>query len=258
MPPVNFSEAQREVFRIKTGDNEPLGWSPRLREWFGYFTPDESYEAALLGLIDSQTDWLDVGCGHDVFPANRPLAELLSSRCQCLVGVDPSANIDRNDLVHERAKSTIEEYRTDRKFDLVSLRMVAEHIADPSAAMAAFSRLTKPGGRVVIYTVSKWAISSLIAASTPMIVHHLIKRILWLAKSEDTFPTVYRMNTRSSLRRMFMDAGFVEDDFKYLDDCRIFSRWRATSAIELIAQRLLRIVKIPYPDICILGVYRKL
>jgi hypothetical protein len=142
-------------------------------------------------------------------------------------------------------------------FDVISLRMVAEHIANPEAAIAAFSRLTKPGGRVVIYTVSKWAISSLVAAGTPLGFHHLIKAVLWRTQPEDTFPTVYRMNTRARLRQLFAAGGFREDEFLYLDDCRSFAGWRIGSVLELSAQRAFRAIGVPYIDVCILGVYRK-
>ncbi len=256
-PITGFADAQREIYRLRTSHNDKLGWSPRLRQRFGYFTPDECYEAMMLQLIDSGADWIDVGCGHDLFPSNHPLAELLSARCRHLVGVDPSPNIEKNTLVHEKAKCTIEEYYTDRKFDVISLRMVAEHIANPEAAIAAFSRLTKPGGRIVIYTVSKWALSSLIAAGSPLAFHHLVKAVLWGTDPEDTFPTVYRMNTRGRLRQLFAAGGFKEEEFLYLDDCRTLARWRIGTALELSARRVCRALGLPYIDVCILGVYRK-
>ncbi len=256
-PANSFADAQREIFRLRTSRNDSLGWSPRLRQKFGYFTPDECYEAMMLQLINRGADWIDVGCGHDLFPFNQPLAELLSGRCRLLIGVDPSPNIEKNVLVHEKAKCTIEEYRTERTFDVISLRMVAEHIANPEAAIAAFSRLTKPGGRVVIYTVSKWALSSLVAAGSPLGFHHLIKAILWSTDPDDTFPTVYRMNTRARLRQLFAAGGFREEQFLYLDDCRSLGAWRIGTALELSARRFLRSLGLPYVDVCILGVYRK-
>jgi 2-polyprenyl-3-methyl-5-hydroxy-6-metoxy-1,4-benzoquinol methylase len=257
IPSTSFSQAQREIYRLRTSGDGALGWSPRLRQRFGYFTPDECYEAIMLQLINNGADWIDVGCGHDLFPFNKPLADILSARCRLIVGVDPSPNIEKNVLVHEKAKCTIEDYHTDRKFDVISLRMVAEHIADPEAAIAAFSRLTKPGGRVVIYTVSKWAISSLVAAGSPLAFHHLVKAVLWGTDPQDTFPTVYRMNTRPRLRQLFAAGGFREEQFLYLDDCRTLAKWRIGTAMELYARRALRALGLPYVDVCILGVYRK-
>ena len=70
-------------------------------------------------------------------------------------------------------------FRTERTYDLITLRMVAEHIAHPRDAVAALARLAKPGGRVVVYTVWKWSPASIAAAVTPMAVHHRLKKLLW-------------------------------------------------------------------------------
>ena len=77
------------VFRIKYGDVETCGWSPRMRHRFGYFNPDDQYEALVERLVGEQTVWLDAGCGRFLFPSNAPLAKELSERCAHLVGVDP-------------------------------------------------------------------------------------------------------------------------------------------------------------------------
>jgi SAM-dependent methyltransferase len=247
----------REVCRLKAGPDGTLGWHPRLRQRYGHFTPDEWYEALLLRLVGPETDWLDVGCGADLFPSNPALARVLADRCRLLVGLDPSDNIRRNPFVHEKAQCMLEDYRDTRRFDLLSLRMVAEHIADPAGAAAALSRLAKPGARVVIYTVGKWAPVTIASAMTPIAVHHAVKRLLWRTDPADTFPTEYRMNTRRALRATMAGAGFVEDGFLRLDDCRTLARWPATSRMELATWRALRAIGLGYPEYCLLGVYRK-
>jgi 2-polyprenyl-3-methyl-5-hydroxy-6-metoxy-1,4-benzoquinol methylase len=252
-----LAEVCQEVFRLKAPDSGKLGWSPKLRSQFGYYTPDEWYEATLFSLIDEQTDWLDVGCGHRVFPSNPRLADVLASRCRSLTGVDPDDSITTNRWLHQYKQCRLEDFDTDRRFDLISLRMVAEHIANPVAAAATLSRLARDGGRVVIYTVSKWAPASLVAAATPIAVHHMVKGFLWGSSPEDTFPTVYRMNTRKRLDELFGSQGFVEENFLYLNDCRAFSGWRFGAIVEMSCERVLRRIGIPYPEVCLLGVYRK-
>ena len=95
---VPLIEACEEVFRLKAPDISRLGWSPKLRLQFGYYTPDEWYEATLFCLIDEKIDWSDVGCDWQLFPSNRRLADVLSSRCRSLTGVDPDDSIRRNKL----------------------------------------------------------------------------------------------------------------------------------------------------------------
>lgn len=251
------SGALREVFRLKYGDPATYGWGPRLRLRFGYFTPDDYYEAIIAGLVGDGCSWIDVGCGRDIFPNNRPLAARLAALCPDLVGVDPDDNVDENPHVKERAKVVIDDFRSDRTFDLVTLRMVAEHVADPDAAVASLARLTRPGGTVVIYTVNKWSPVSLAAKAVPFGLHHAIKRVLWKTEERDTFPVAYQMNTRKVLRRVFEAHGFREASFAYLDDCRTFGRFRVPHALELSLWRVFRRLKMRYPENCLLGVYER-
>jgi SAM-dependent methyltransferase len=246
------------VVGLKTQARTAIGWSPRLRRRFGYYTPDEWYEATLFRLVEPKTDWLDVGCGRDVFRSNYPLAQKLAARCRQLTGLDPSDNIDENALVHEKVKSLLEDYRPNRGFDLITLSMVAEHITDPRAAVQSLAGLTRPGGRVVIYTVNKWSPVTLLSAASPLSFHHWTKRLFWDAEEKDTFPTAYRMNTRRALRDSFGHFGFEEEKFLRLDDCRTLGMWRWSSAMELVTWKVLRAVGLHYPENCLLGIYRKL
>jgi 2-polyprenyl-3-methyl-5-hydroxy-6-metoxy-1,4-benzoquinol methylase len=205
--------AMAQVLKLKYGHSERIGWGPPLRARFNYRTPDDWYEAYLFDKVTSETTWLDVGCGRSMFPHNRPVAKVLAERARLLFGADPSDNVDDNPFVHQRAKCEIQDLETDLRFDLITLRMVAEHIRDPRAAVDAFSRLAKPGALVVVYTVWKWAPVSIVSALTPMSVHHAVKRFLWTSNERDTFPVEYRMNTRTTLQRLFEGGGFREQDF---------------------------------------------
>lgn len=254
---ASASAALPEVLELKYGPVAAQGWGPRLRSRFGYSTPDDWYEAVMTVLVTAGTRWLDVGCGRLLFGSNPRTSRLLADRCKHLVGIDPDDNIDDNPYVHERIKLPIEKYQPDRLFDLVSMRMVAEHISNPDDAVATLSRLTAPGGRVVVYTVSKWSPASIVAALTPMAFHHFAKRLLWGGEERDTFPTEYRMNTRASLSGVFRTNGFEEESYLLLGDTRTTNRFRMLNTVELTLERGLRAVGLPYPESCILAVYRK-
>lgn len=242
---------------LKYGELAAGGWAPRLRHRFGYFTPDDWYEACVWNLVGPETNWLDVGCGRALFPSNDAAARVLAARCKSLTGLDPSDNIDENPYVHHRAKCALEDFSTADDFDLITLRMVAEHVTDAGGAVAALARLARPGGHVVIYTVNKWSPVSLIAAATPMSVHHAVKSVLWGGEERDNFPTAYKMNTRGALRTLFSSVGLDEVLFSYLSDTRATGRWFVSNVVELSLWRVLRSVGVTYPENCLLGVYRR-
>jgi SAM-dependent methyltransferase len=244
-----------EVFRLKNGDPATWGWSPRLRFWLGYFTPDEYYEALIAKLVREGTAWIELGCGRHILPYNQPLARMLADRCAILVGVDPSDNLEENQLVHQREKSTIEDFRSERAFDLATLQMVAEHITHPESAVRSISRLVKSGGLVVVYTINRWSPLSIISWIVPFRFHHAFKRHVWGTEEKDTFPVAYMMNTRTRLARVLGREGFKEVHFSYLSDCRIFYRYRLLHLLELSLWRLLKALRLGYPENCLLGVY---
>jgi SAM-dependent methyltransferase len=246
-----------ELFLQKYGRAETTGWGPRLRHGFGYYLPSDIYEAVMQKLVVDGCRWLDVGGGHQLFPGNRELARVLSERCATVVGVDPSDNILKNTFVRESSQCRIEDYHSELPFDLASLRMVAEHIEDPSGAVQSIHRLLRPGGLVVVLTVNEWAPVAIATRLTPFRLHHPVKEILWGGDKEDTFPVQYKMNRRRSLSGSFRQHGFRELCFAYVDDCSIFGRFRVLNCLELQVRRVFRAVAGWYPENCLLGVYQR-
>jgi SAM-dependent methyltransferase len=245
------------IFDRKYRRASVMGWGPRMRLAFNHFTPDDHYEAIVARLVQPGTWWADIGCGRDVFPSNPDLARMLSGRCGYLFGIDPDPNIRDNPYIREGFEGLVEDCNTKHRFDLITLRMVAEHIVDPPRSVTKLAELTRPGGLVVIYTPNKWAPVSLLAAAVPNRFHYRIKRIFWGGEERDTFPTAFRMNTRATLKRVFEQCGMQEVYFAYLDDCRTFGGFRMLNYLELTVQKGLSALGLRYPENCLLGVYRQ-
>lgn len=253
------SRAELEAaFEAKYGGLVRMGPMQRLWRRVGYFAPDDWYETTVTKLVFPGCEWLDVGCGRNVFPDNPPLAQELAARSSWLVGVDPDETIHENLIVHERVQSTIDALRLDRTFDVVTLRMVAEHITDPSAAIDSLARLCRPSGLVVVCTPNQWSPVSFAARVVPHALHAPIKRWLWCSDAKDTFPVAYRMNTRRQLSHWFEQGGFHEVAFAKLDDCRALHRIWWLHRIELALRGWCAAFGLSYPENCLLGVYQRL
>ena len=246
-----------DLFHQKYGSPAVTGWSPRQRHRFGYYLPADVYEALLARLVTSGCRWLDVGGGHHIFPENPRLSRELADRARLLVAVDPSDNVQVNPYVHERAQCLLEDYRTDHRFDIATLRMVAEHVTDPARLVAALHGLLAPGGVVVILTVNGRSPLTLLSRATPFHWHHPIKTLFWGGEEEDTFPVAYRMNSRGVLKDLFHSGGFHEVSFAFLDDLSTFGQFKAASYLELVGWRALKGLGMRYPESCLLGVYQK-
>lgn len=244
-------------FRLKYGSEPDLGWSPRLRQGYGYSTPDDWYEALLALLVAKGCRWLDVGCGREICPSNRPLGRILARRASRLVGVDPDETLLENPYVHEKVQQGIDAYDGQGGFDLVTLRMVAEHIQDPEACVRGVARALAPGGLCCVYTVFGWSPMPILTRLAPMGLRHVVKKWLWNTDKKDTFPTAFAMNTRGRLRRLFVGVGMKERAFVRLDDCRTFGQFRNLAELELRLRAACRALGMPYPEHCIVGIYEK-
>lgn len=256
MKPLSTS-ALDAVWMGKYGAQPRLGWGPRMRRSFGYFTPDDHYEALLDRLIVPGCSWADVGCGRQLLPKNPALARTLAPRSALLLGIDPSDNIRANPWLAEAFQGTIQQYRGSRRFDVVTLRMVAEHLAEPLSAVQSIARLLRPGGVVVIYTPLASAPLSVLARLVSLDMRRWLARRLWNTDPRDIHPVSYRLNSRAALRRYFGAAGLTEQYFVLLDDCAIFPRSRLLNWMELTARAVCRAAGLRYPEACLLAVYGK-
>jgi ubiquinone/menaquinone biosynthesis C-methylase UbiE len=102
-------------------------------------------------------------------------------------------------------------------FDMVISRSVVEHLQDPPRVFREFVRVLRPGGKVVILTPNKYDYVSLIAAITPYRLHRLLVSRICHVPEDDVFPTVYRANTRSTVRKAMSAAGLIEREMDMIN-----------------------------------------
>lgn len=206
-----------EVFRFKHGAPQTAGRAPRLRASYGYFTPDDYFQAAAAALADEGCRWLHVG--GRLFPDNPRLARQLARRCGLLVGLDPEAARGDDPHLHQCVRGTLADFRAAGEFDLVTLRLGSAGVGRPEAAVEALQRLLRPGGKVVV-------------AATGGV-------------------------TPRQLGRLFGRNGFLQCYCAYLDDCRKLERFGWLHRLELAFWRLLKDLQLPYPATCLLAVYER-
>jgi ubiquinone/menaquinone biosynthesis C-methylase UbiE len=94
-------------------------------------------------------------------------------------------------------------------FDMIISRSVVEHLEDPPSVFREFFRVLRPGGKIVIITPNKYDYVSLIAAITPYWLHRALVSRIFGVPEDDVFPTLYRANTMSALRKGMKTAGLI-------------------------------------------------
>ena len=174
--------------------------------------PYRRFEQQVDRLIGNGTSvLLDAGCGRTM-----PVLKKYRGRAARLIGVelveftDVPAGIEafNTDLAHLPLP--------DASVDLIMSRSVFEHLADPRAVYQEFARVLRPGGAVVFLTANMWDYGTLVARMVPNRFHARIVKRVEGRSEEDTFPTMFRTNTRRDVDRLAAGAGLKVDDYAYL------------------------------------------
>jgi SAM-dependent methyltransferase len=148
---------------------------------------------------------LDAGCGR-YLEFSRELTDVE------VVGVDLESQLEtRNRTSPYAIRGDLDRLPfPDESFDTVISRSVVEHLEHPELVFAEFSRVLRPGGKVIISTPNKYDYVSLIAMVTPYWFHRAaVSRVVGVSP-DDVFPTLYRANSIGSLGRALRRSGLVE------------------------------------------------
>lgn len=166
---------------------------------------DALYRDAILGQVQPGQHVLDAGCGRYLkFCLELSgVAHMIGIDLETVLETDNCAppfgvRGDVNDLPFRSAH-----------FDMVISRSVIEHLQDPGQVFGEFFRVLKPGGSIVVITPNKYDYVSLIAAVTPYRLHRALVSRIFHVSADDVFPTLYRANTISSMRKSLVATGFV-------------------------------------------------
>ncbi len=149
---------------------------------------------------------LDVGAGRGAPPAVN-----VRGRVAKVIGVDVADDVLHNPNLDERHVGSVEAmpYLPDASVDVAYARYVAEHLERPTAALTELRRVLRPGGRLVFITPNKRHYVPAIASRLGLGLHRALNALRGRAP-EDTFPTVYALNTTEDIHRIGREAGFTQ------------------------------------------------
>lgn len=101
----------------------------------------------------------------------------------------------------------------DKSVDIIVADYVLEHVQDPVNFALEVRRLLKPSGLFCARTPHKYSYVAIGARVVPNRRHsNYLTRLQPERKSQDVFPTAYKLNTLSAIERYFIDFK----NFSYL------------------------------------------
>lgn len=174
--------------------------------------PYRAFEQRALALIDGRTKTLlDAGCGRTV-----PVLRKFLGKVPRLIGVELVEFTDVPPGIETHNADLAKLPLPDACVDLIISRSVFEHLTEPDKVYAEFSRVLKPGGKVLFLTANMWDYGTLVARAIPNRFHARIVKRVEGREEEDTFPTAYKTNTRNDVERLARSAGFRVAEYQYL------------------------------------------
>jgi SAM-dependent methyltransferase len=163
---------------------------------------DDIFRATVLEHLRANLRLLDIGAGAGILPQTnfRGLASEV-------VGIDLDPRVTSNPHLDRGiiADCTALPF-PDASFDVVVADNVLEHLDQPRKGFAEISRVLRPGGTFVAKTPNKWHYMPTIARLTPTWFHRWFNALRGRS-TVDTFPTRYRANTVSAIRRLAAESG---------------------------------------------------
>ncbi len=200
------------------------------------------YHDTLKATVSQGCDWLDLGCGHQMFAGWMKAEEReLAARSRHLVGIDMDLRgMKAHATIREAVFGDIARLPFDTgSFDIVTANMVVEHLEVPGCVLQEVHRVLRPGGLFVFHTPNRKAVMIRIARLLPQSLKNLLVRILDGRKEDDVFRTHYAMNTAAEITRQANAAGFEINEIRSVSTNAITALTGPFSVVELCYLRML-------------------
>jgi SAM-dependent methyltransferase len=164
---------------------------------------DALFRERVLSHVRSTHTILDLGAGSG-------LVEQMNFRGKCgaVHGIDPEHSVLSNPYLDVARIGTAEEIPAEAStYDVIFADNVLEHLLDPDRVFKEVFRALKPGGIFLGKTPNRFHYVPLIAQLTPTGFHKFVNKLRGRSES-DTFPTLYRANSKGKLLDLARNAGF--------------------------------------------------
>ncbi len=162
---------------------EPMNWRPDYASWREKRIWQERYQTERLALIKrfggelANTRILEISCGMGgtlvalAQAGAQPVATEFN-RDYCQISKHRAARYDLNLPILNAVGEAVP--FADNSFDLAICWDIVEHVQDPAAMLAELRRVIRPGGRVLLTIINRWAWRD---------PHYHIRGINWLPRT---------------------------------------------------------------------------
>jgi SAM-dependent methyltransferase len=192
----------------------------------------------ILTILEPHMHILDLGAGCGIVEQMN-----FRGKCARVCGVDLDPRVLENPWLDDARVSDAGEIPYENNcFDIVLADNVMEHLVQPENVLNEINRVLRPGGHLLFKTPNRWHYMPLIARLTPHWFHQYFNQIRG-RDPKDTFPTLYRLNSRKQIRQLADRTGFEIDSITLLEGRPEYLRFTAlTYFFGMLYQRIVTYV----------------
>jgi 2-polyprenyl-3-methyl-5-hydroxy-6-metoxy-1,4-benzoquinol methylase len=170
-----------------------------LKEWLD----KRFFKKILKQITGNYLQVLDIGGGTGWIPDVLKKTDKRVSFVQ-IVDIDPASKGIANAKGHAYFEGTIEEFTTDKKFDLILMLNLIEHVADPLAVLKKAESLLYPGGIIVVKTPNTNSLDARLYKKTYWGGLHCPRH--WIIFSEKSFRHLLN-STKLKVKKLIYTQG---------------------------------------------------
>jgi ubiquinone/menaquinone biosynthesis C-methylase UbiE len=201
-----------------------------------------TYYETLRRVLNGRRDWLELGCGHQVF------ADWMTSEQDDVVATRRVIGIDLDwDGLRKHPAITRKVFGDLRRLpiqsesmDVVTANMVVEHLDDPTTVLKEAYRVLRPGGVFVFHTPSYFHWVTRVSANAPERLKKFAISMLDGRSAADVFPTYHRLNTAEAIQRHADAAALTVSDIQYCSGSATLPMLGPLVLLELLYIRLIQ------------------
>lgn len=218
----------------------------------GYRPALEIYDELLDNLVDADTLLLDAGCG----PGG--LVKGMVGRARRVTGVDRYVSAFADQLeIPEAVEADLSALPfADNSFTLITCSWVLEHLPDPAAVFSEFSRVLKPGGRVMFITPNKGNYAVWLRRLVPSAISQRLVHAIYARDEHFINPTYYRANSQRDIDRALRDTALRPVRFDHISDPSYLAFNEVLFRVSIVIEALIDRFN-PKSRVHLVGIYQK-
>jgi 2-polyprenyl-3-methyl-5-hydroxy-6-metoxy-1,4-benzoquinol methylase len=202
--------------------------------------------------ITNDSTILDIGCGRQSF------GEKYYKIAKHKIGIDPDQDALRdNNLMDEKLCCTIQKIPdTIGQFDIIIAQWVLEHMQCPDEDIRIIGNLCKKNGYFIFMTTNIYSPIILLSKIIPTFLKKYLRKVLLKINEEDTYPTVYKINSIAKIDHYLSINGFKKVEVKKVGVLTYFAWNKYILLCKIFFDRT--IGRLNFPKTHIVGIYKKI